>query len=90
MLHSIAVVGIDIHVRHALPRLYQGNDRQHDVVDVAKARGVGGHGVMQPAGNVERDLGSAGEDLLRTVDRRPSDEGSPLIDAGEDRIIPGP
>jgi hypothetical protein len=52
-LHAVAVMGVDVHVGHPHAVRPQAQDGQHGVVDVAEARGPGGHGVVEPAGEVK-------------------------------------
>ena len=56
LLHSVAVVDVDVDVQHSGVNLEELQDCDDDVVDEAEAGGLGLLGVVQPAGPVHRDV----------------------------------
>ena len=66
LLHAVPVVDVDVDVEHSLVVLQELEDGQHDVVDVAEARGLRLLGVVETPGPVDGDVGG----LLVELDRR--------------------
>lgn len=56
LLHAVAVVHVDVDVQHARVVLEQLQDGQHQVVDVAEARGLPLLSVVQPTRPVDCDV----------------------------------
>jgi len=70
ILHAVAVVDINVDVQHAAVVLEHLEDGQHDVVDVAEARGLLLARVVQPArpadGNIARAVAQFGRTASST------------------------
>ena len=69
LLDAVAVVDVDVDVKHARMHLEQLKDRQHDVVRVAEATRLTALGVVQAAGPVDDDIGAALIDARGAPDR---------------------
>ena len=59
LLDPVAVVAVDVDVEHARDAPEELEDAEHDVVDVAEARGFALFGVVEAAGPVYGDVGFA-------------------------------
>lgn len=57
LLNTISMVDIDVYIQYTPVNLEELKDAQNDVIDVAKARGLGLLGVVQAAGPVDGDVG---------------------------------
>src|SRR3970282_2585313 len=89
-LDAVAVVGVDVHVAYLPAAAAQLRDGQHRVVDIAEARGALGHGVVQPAREVEGARGLVVEDELRGQQRTAGHQLGRLPEARGDRGVGGP
>src|SRR2546428_113611 len=80
-LHAVAVVRIDVHVRHALAAPHELRDDDRGIVVDAEARRVVGHRMMQAARTVERDSRAGRDDGVHAGERRPDDGGGVFVHA---------
>mmetsp|Transcript_24573 Transcript_24573/g.53698 ORF Transcript_24573/g.53698 Transcript_24573/m.53698 type:complete len:226 (-) Transcript_24573:246-923(-) len=87
LLHSVPVVHVDVNVQHAVVVLEHLQDRQHNVVDVAEARGLGFLGVVQAPGPVDHDVGHAVVEAHSTADGPPRIELAVLKHAVKHRTV---
>lgn len=85
--HAVAVVDVDVDVEDALVLRQEVLDGEHDVVDVAEARGSRFSGVMQAAGPVDGDVGLVVEKGLGGVDRGAAVETDVVPESFEDGAV---
>jgi len=84
---TVAVVDVDVDVQHARVALEQLEDGEHDVVDVAEARGLLLVRVVQPARPVDRDVALPRVQPPRALDRRAGVHRAELVEPLEDRAV---
>ena len=90
-LRSVAVMHIDIHVRHPLHSLVQHpRDRDRRIVVDAESGRACGHRVMQSTGGVERMRDLTGEHRSGRFDRRSRHDRSRLVHVIEDGVVARP
>ena len=88
LLYAVAVVHVDVHVGDPLDApVEQPGDRDGRVVVHAEAAGPVRHGVVQPAGHVDRPLCPAGPDRFSGGEGGPGDERGRLVHSGEHRVV---
>ncbi len=87
LLDAVAVVDVDVDVEDAGVVAEELEDAEHDVVDVAEARGLGFLGVVQAAGPVDGDFGLVVAELARGVDGGAGVEGAVVVEAVEDGTV---
>src|SRR5205823_7160557 len=89
-LGAVPVVHVHVDVRDpAGPVVEQPPDGDGRVVVHAEAAGPLGHGVVRPAGRVERVLGPSAPDGFGGDDRRPGHARPGLVHVREDRVVAG-
>jgi hypothetical protein len=89
-LDAVAVVDVGVEVGHTLgAELQQAGDGERGVVVDAEAGGVGRHGVVQAAGEVDGVPDAAVPDVLGTGDGLTGDQGGDLVHAREGRSVLG-
>lgn len=81
------MVHVNVDIEHSWVHAQQLQDREHNVVDVAEARGFGLFGVVQPAGPVYGDVGLAVDELLGGVERGAGVERAVVPDAVKDGAV---
>ena len=87
-LDAVAVVDVDVDVRHALDAgVEQGLDADGDVVVDAEAAGAVGHRVVQPAGDAHRVQALAAGHLSAGLDGGADDVRRRLVHPLEDRVV---
>ena len=70
LLDPVAVMNIDIKVKHPFAGIGKSHDPQHHVVDITKTRGIVFSRVMKSARRVKSNLSFAGNDVLGGCKRR--------------------
>lgn len=87
LLDAVAVVDVDVDVEDARVVAQELEDGEHDVVDVAEARGFGFLGVVEPTGPVDRDAGLVVDEFARGVDGGAGVEGTVAVESVEDGTV---
>jgi len=92
LLDAVSVVRIEIDIsdlaaRVAAPGIANGND---NVVDIAEAFGIAGHGVVKTAERVEPHLSAAAQDLHGGAMRSPARTQGPFVDPFDNGSVLSP
>jgi hypothetical protein len=86
-LDTVPVMDVEVEIQHAMTGIARHGARQGDIVVDAEARGVTGHGMVQPAAGMERVERLPFEDGVHRRQRAAGDRGGRLVHAHECRVI---
>ena len=88
-LDTVAVMDVEVEVQDPMPGIAGHGAGQGDVVVDAEARGMAGHGVVQPAARVERVGRLPGQDGGHGGERTAGHRGRRLVHADERGVVAG-
>mmetsp|Transcript_4330 Transcript_4330/g.13090 ORF Transcript_4330/g.13090 Transcript_4330/m.13090 type:complete len:341 (+) Transcript_4330:459-1481(+) len=87
LLHSVAVVNINVDVQNPRKVLEELQNRKHDIVDVAESRGLRLLRVMKSTGPVDRYVCGARHELAHAVNRAGGILLAELVQAIKERTV---